>query len=80
MCVRIKKIRRFSSAVRHTQNDLLFYLINPKLGINLRIIVIVLIIMKLFEGYPVVFFFKEKEFFFINICVLWIDNFGNNTI
>ena len=73
MCVRVKKIRRFSSAVRHTQNDLLFYLINPKLGINLRI-------MKLFKGYPVVFFFKEKEFFFINICVLWIDNFGNNTI
>ena len=45
MCVRAKKRREFSLAVRHTLEDLLLYLVNLKLGINLRIIVIDLIIV-----------------------------------
>ena len=45
MCERVKKTRSFSLAVRHTLVDLLLYLVNLKLGINLKIIVIDLIIM-----------------------------------
>ena len=45
MCVRAKKTRSFSLVVRHTLEDLLLYLVNLKLGINLRIIVIDLIIV-----------------------------------
>jgi len=40
MCVRAKKIRGFSLALRNTLGDLLLYLVNLKLGINLRIFVI----------------------------------------
>ena len=44
-----KKTIKFSLAVRHTQEDLLLYLVNLKLGINLRIIVIDLIIVNWFR-------------------------------
>ena len=40
-----KKTIKFSLAVRHIQEDLLLYLVNLKLSINLRIIVIDLIIV-----------------------------------
>ena len=62
MCVRAKKIRRFSLAMRHTQEDLLLYLANLKLEINLRTIVIDFIIVKLFGVCLMVFPFKEKWF------------------
>jgi len=41
--------------VRHTQNDLLLYLVNLKLDVNLRFIVIDFIIVKLFGACPVIF-------------------------
>ena len=34
MCVRVKKTKSFSLAVRHTLVGLLLYLVNLKLGIN----------------------------------------------
>ena len=71
--VRVKKIRRYFITVRHTKEDLLLYLVNLKLGINLRIIVINLIIVNLFKVCPVVFLFNEKWFFQLNICVIMCD-------
>lgn len=51
-------------AMRHTQDDLLLYLVNFKLGINLRIFIIIdLIIIKLFEVCLIIFSLKEKEVF-----------------
>ena len=41
MHVREKKTMWFSLAMRHIQDDLLLYLVNFKLGINLRIIIII---------------------------------------
>lgn len=45
MCARAKKIREIFLAVRHTLRDLLLYLVTLKLGINLTIIIIDLIIL-----------------------------------
>lgn len=51
-------------AMRRTQDDLLLYLVNFKLGINLRIFIIIdLIIIKLFEVCLIIFPLKEKEVF-----------------
>ena len=51
-------------AMRRTQDDLLLYLVNFKLGINLRIFIIIdLIIIKLFEVCLIIFSLKEKEVF-----------------
>ena len=63
MYVRVKEIRRYFIIVRQTQEDLLLYLVNLKLGINLRVNVINLIIVNLFKVCLVVFLFNEKGFF-----------------
>ena len=53
---------RFSLTVRHTLEFLLLCLVDLKLGVNLRIIVIDLIIMNRFGICLVAFLFKEKDF------------------
>ena len=53
--MRVKKNKYFSLVVRHTQKDLLLYLVDLKLGVNLRIILINLVIVKLFGVCPIFF-------------------------
>ena len=55
--------------MRHTQDDLLLYLVNLKLDVNLRIIVIDFIIVKLI-GVCSVIFPSRKRIFHVNIYVL----------
>ena len=61
VCVRAKKTKKnkrdFSLAVRHSQ----------------KIIIIDLIIVKLFRVCPVIFPFKEKRFFYVNICDYYFE-------